>query len=52
MPDPDQLTSRLEIMRRSIAMAPPHSTVTLQREDVLDLISLTLKLASDGRTRG
>jgi hypothetical protein len=46
MPDPDQITSRLEIVRRSIAMAPPYSTVTLQREHVLDLLAI---VAAAGR---
>ncbi len=48
MPD-DPASSRLENVRRSIAMAPPHATVTLQREDVLDLISIVLRLDADGR---
>jgi hypothetical protein len=49
MPDSDPASSRLENMRRSIAMAPPRSTVNLQREEVLDLLSLVLRLDADGR---
>jgi hypothetical protein len=49
MPDPDPAALRLENLRRSIAMAQPHSTVTLQREDLLDLLALTLKLVADAR---
>jgi hypothetical protein len=49
MPDRDPASSRLENVRRSIAMAPPRSSVTLQREDVLDLLSIILRLDADGR---
>lgn len=47
--DTTQITARLENVRRSIAMAPARSTVTLHREDVLDLLELTLGLADDRR---
>jgi hypothetical protein len=49
MPDNDPASSRLENMRRSIAMAPPRSAVTLQREEVLDVLSIILRLDADGR---
>jgi hypothetical protein len=49
MSNTDPASSRLENTRRSIAMAPPRSAVTLQREEVLDLLSIVLRLAADGR---
>jgi hypothetical protein len=38
--------ARLENVRRSIAMAPPHSVVNLHREDVLDLLALVLQMTT------
>jgi hypothetical protein len=52
MSETEPASSRLENLRRSIAMAPPHSIVTLQREDVLDLLALTLLFATDKRNAG
>jgi hypothetical protein len=51
MTDSDPAVARLENLRRSVAMGQPHSAVTLHREDVLDLLALTLQLAADGRKR-
>jgi hypothetical protein len=49
MPDMVQISSRLENVRRSLAMAPARSTVVFVREDALDLLELVLQLAADGR---
>jgi hypothetical protein len=47
----DPAIARLENLRRSVAMGQPHAPVTLHREDLLDLLALTLQLAADGRNR-
>lgn len=41
----DDLRPRLERTRRSVTMLPPHSTATLSREEVLDLLSIVQTLA-------
>jgi len=51
MHDSDPAVTRLENLRRSVAMGQPYSTVTLHREELLDLLALTLQLAADGRNR-
>jgi hypothetical protein len=41
----DDLRPRLERTRRSVTMLPPHSTATMSREKLLDLLSLVQILA-------
>jgi hypothetical protein len=41
----DDLRPRLERTRRSVTMLPPHSTATLSREEVLDLLAIVQALA-------
>ena len=41
----DELRPRLERTRRSVTMLPPHSTATMSREELLDLLSLVQVLA-------
>ena len=41
----DDLRPRIERTRRSITMLPPHTTATLSREEVLDLLAVVQALA-------
>ena len=41
----DDLRPRVERTRRSITMLPPHTTASLSREEVLDLLDLVQALA-------
>ena len=41
----DDLRPRVERTRRSVTMLPPHSTATLSREELLDMLSLLQALA-------
>ena len=41
----DDLRPRVERTRRSVTMLPPHTTATLSREELLDLLSLVQTLA-------
>jgi hypothetical protein len=52
MAETTHLIAHLEQLRRSIVMAPDRSVVTLHRDDVADLLELTLDLARRARTDG
>ena len=43
----DDLRPRVERTRRSITMLPPHTTASLSREEVLDVLSLLQALADE-----
>ena len=48
----DTLKLRSENIRRSTAMLPPHATVVLGREDLVDILDLVLAVSDQVRGRG